>query len=73
MSGLQENENSSFDFEYWYMEQQGQPFHTCQLNATTNRTSNTFSPSTLLSMSVPLCEGPIHALDQAFRHAFFKG
>lgn len=48
MSGLSENENSSFDFEYWYMEQQGQPFRPCQLNATTNRTSNTYSPPTLL-------------------------
>lgn len=37
-------ENSSFDFEYWYMEQQGQPLHPRQLKATTNRTSNTYSP-----------------------------
>lgn len=61
MSGLEENENSSFDFEYWYMEQ---PLR---------RTSNSFSPSTLLSCECASTRGPNHALDQALGHTFYKG
>lgn len=45
----------------------------CHENTITDRTSNTYSAPTLLLYECGSKWGPDHALDQAFRHTFYKG